>query len=388
MRKLTILDTTLRDGEQAPGNEMKPETKLELFRAIDSTGVDYIEAGFPSASPADFEVVRETARAPRQARLCAFARAVPKDIDRALEALGGQPNVQLELLLTGSEIHVHHKRRSTPEAIFKETRDAVAYARSCGVEDIALGYEDSTRGTPEFLRRAIEIGVEAGGTTVVLADTVGCSTPSEIASLISATRAWVGDGPKISMHCHNDLGLALANTLAAIKAGADVVQTTFAGIGERAGNTALEELAAVLHYKAEEMGATTNLDVRRVREVCDQVCAALGLTAWKHKPVVGRYAFSTAAGIHASGLANAPITYQYVDPELFGRRSETVLNRLSGRANLRIALGEIGLQADDALVERMYAAFIADPNPTRFNARADFLELYNAAAGEPAGASR
>jgi 2-isopropylmalate synthase len=388
MRNLTIFDTTLRDGEQAPGNEMSPETKLALFRAIDSTGVDYVEAGFPTASPTDFEVVREIARTPRRARVCAFARAVPKDIDRALEALDSQANVQLELLLTGSEIHVHHKRRSTEEAILKETRDAVAYARSCGVEDIALGYEDATRGSREFLRRVVELGVQAGGTTIVLADTVGCSTPSEIASLVSATRAWVGDEPKISVHFHNDLGLALANTLAAIKSGADVAQTTFCGIGERAGNVALEELAAVLHYKAEEMGAVAHLDLGRVREVCDEVCAALGLTPWKHKPVIGRYAFSTAAGVHASGLANAPITYQYVDPELFGRRSETVLNRLSGRANLRIALGEIGLEADDALIERMYAAFIVDPNPNRCNARADFLELYRAAVGEPAAAAR
>jgi len=387
LRKLTIFDTTLRDGEQAPGNEMTSETKLALFHAIDSSGVDYIEAGFPTASPVDFEVVREIARASRQARICAFARAVPRDIDRALEALDSQPNVQLELLLTGSEIHVHHKRRSTVEAIVKETRDAIAYAKSCGVEDIALGYEDATRGSAEFLRRVVEVGVEAGGTTIVLADTVGCSTPSEMASLVSATRAWVGDGPKISVHCHNDLGLAVANTLAAIKAGADVAQTTFCGVGERAGNAALEELAAILHYKPEEMGATANLDMRRVREVCDEVCAALGVTAWKHKPIIGRYAFSTAAGVHASGLANAPITYQYVDPELFGRRSETVLNRLSGRANLRIVLGESGLAADDALIERMYASFIVDPNPTRFNFRPALMELYHAAQAEPAAVS-
>jgi 2-isopropylmalate synthase len=384
MRAVDIFDTTLRDGEQAPGNEMTPETKVALFEAIDTTGVDFIEGGFPAASPVDREVMHEVARSNRHARVCAFARAVVQDIDTALEALDGQPNTQLQLLLTGSEIHAKHKRRMSTAEILDETRKAVEYARSCGVEDISLGLEDSSRGSYEFLRQVVETGVEAGGTTAVIADTVGQATPSHMSSLISAVRAWVGDDVRISVHCHNDMGLALANSLAAVKVGADVVQTTFGGIGERTGNTATEEIATVLHYKADEFGAGSRLDLRRVREICEVVLGSLGLTPWKHKPVTGRYAFSTAAGVHVSGLLNDPVTYEYVEPELFGRRREMLLNRLSGRANLRQKLTDYGLTFDDELVDRMYRAFLADPNRSRFNAPDEFLALYRSARADEA----
>jgi 2-isopropylmalate synthase len=382
LRELKILDTTLRDGEQAPGNEMAPETKLALFSAIDACGVDYIDVAFPTASQSDFEVAREIARMPHRARISLLARARPRDIDRVVEAFAGERG-QVQLLLAGSEIHVTHKRRSTVDAILEETRRAVAYTKSCGIEDIALGYEDATRGSEAYLRRAIEAGVEAGGTTIVLADTVGAATPSEMATLVARVRGWVGDAATISVHCHNDMGLAVASTLASIKASADVVQTTFGGLGERAGNAALEEVATVLHYKSREYGAKTNLDLARVREVCDCVLASLGLVAWKHKPINGRYAFSTAAGVHASGLENDRNTYCYVEPELFGRKLETVLNRLSGRANLRVLLGECGIHPVDAVIERMYERFIGDPNPTRFNRSTDLIDLYNSAATPP-----
>lgn len=375
-RQVGFFDTTLRDGEQAPGNSMSPETKVRLFAAFDAAGVDYIEAGFPSASAQDFATVQELARRPRRARVTAFARANATDIDNALAALDGQPNTQLQVLLTGSEIHVEHKRRMTPEEIIDETRTAVSYAAAQGVEDLSLGYEDSSRGRPEFLRRVVEAGVESGGTTVVLADTVGGSTPSEIASLVALVRSWIGDAARISMHCHNDMGLAVANTLAAIKAGADVVQTTFCGIGERTGNAAIEEVATVLHYKGEEYRAGIGLDLKLARQACEAVLRELGLELWKHKPILGRYAFSTAAGVHASGMANAPITYEFVEPDLFGRKRETLLNRASGRANLRVLMEQQGASFDDALLDEMYALFIADSNPMRFNDPDDFAELY------------
>ena len=226
----------------------------------------------------------------------------------------------------------------------------------------------------------VEIGVEAGGTTVCLPDTVGQATPESITRMVRAVRSWVGPDVTISMHCHNDLGLAVANALAGITAGADVVQTTFCGIGERTGNTAIEELAAVLHYKRTEYGAETRTDLRRVREVCDYVAQTLGLTIWKHKPVIGRYAFSTAAGVHASGLANEPVTYEYVQPELFGRNRDVVLNRCSGRANLRMKLDELGLPFTDEQLHGMYAQFQSDVDPQRFNNVEDFKELYASAS--------
>jgi 2-isopropylmalate synthase len=380
MRRIDIFDTTLRDGEQAPGNSMAPEVKMELFHLIATTGVSYVEAGFPTASPQDFETVAAIAAGDRDVAVTAFARAARGDIDQAMAALGGNDGTQLQLLLTGSEIHARHKRRMTLPEIMKETEEAVTYARSLGATDLALGLEDSSRGGEDYLRRLVELGVGCGGTTVVLADTVGQAVPSAIRDLVTRVRSWVGPDIRVSLHCHNDLGLALANALAGVAAGADVVQTTFCGIGERTGNTAVEELATVLHYKAAEYGATTGVDLRRARETCDRVLAALNLSPWKHKPIIGRYAFSTAAGVHASGLENDPITYEYVQPDLFGRKREVVLNRVSGRANLRMRLSELGLECSPEHLDKLYSSFVNDPDPQRFNEEGSLRELFASVA--------
>jgi 2-isopropylmalate synthase len=379
VRKLQILDTTLRDGEQAPCNEMSADCKRHLFSLIDSTGVDYIEVGFPAASPLEFELAQEFAHVPRRARLTVFARAVEKDIERALEAVRGTDDYQLQLLLTGSEVHVEHKRRSTIEAIFAETRRVCDFARRAGVRDLALGYEDASRGSREFLRRVVEIGVENGGTLVVLADTVGAALPSDMVALVTDVRKWIGEAAELSVHCHNDLGLALANGLAAALAGASMVQGTMGGIGERTGNTPIEELAAIAHYKAKDFGFRTSVDLVRVTEVALAVLRELGHEPWPHKPIIGRYAFSTAAGIHASGVMHAPITYEYVRPEDFGQTREIVLNRASGRANLRHVLDGQGLPYDEPLLKRIYEIFVADPQPSRFNDDDNFRQLYEAA---------
>lgn len=379
MKTIEIFDTTLRDGEQAPGNSMSPQVKVDLFEQIATTGVDNVEAGFPSASPADFEAAAAIAAAPRDVTVTAFCRATVSDIDRAVAALGGAPRTQLEVLVTGSEVHAEHKRRMTLAEIERETKEATAYARSLGVTDLSLAFEDSTRGSLEFLRRVVDIGVSAGATTVVIPDTVGQATPESMAALVRAVRSWTGPDAKVSLHCHNDLGLALANSLAGLAAGADVVQTTFCGIGERTGNTAIEELTAVLHYKSAELGVRSTVDPRRVREVCEHVADSLGLRIWKHKPVIGRYAFATAAGVHASGIANDPITYEYVEPGLFGRNREVVLSRTSGRANLRMRLTELGMAYTADRLNSMYQRFVTDPDPQRFNDDAAFRELYASA---------
>ncbi|WP_416974862.1 LeuA family protein [Streptomyces sp. 4F14] len=379
MKTIEIFDTTLRDGEQAPGNSMSPQVKVDLFQQIATTGVDNVEAGFPSASPADFEAAAAIAASPRDVTVTAFCRATVSDIDCAVAALGTAPRTQLEVLVTGSEVHAEHKRRMTLAEIERETKEATAYARSLGVTDLSLAFEDSTRGSLDFLHRVVDIGVSAGATTVVIPDTVGQATPESMAALVRAVRSWTGPEVQVSLHCHNDLGLALANSLAGLAAGADVVQTTFCGIGERTGNTAIEELTAVLHYKSAELGVRSRVDPRRMREVCEHVADALGLRIWKHKPVIGRYAFATAAGVHASGIANDPITYEYVEPGLFGRTREVVLSRTSGRANLRMRLTELGMDFTADRLNSMYQRFVSDPDPQRFNDDAAFRELYASA---------
>jgi 2-isopropylmalate synthase len=376
VKTIEIFDTTLRDGEQAPGNSMTPEKRIELFQAIDATGAGYVEAGFPAASQQDFETVSQIIRLPRDCVVTVFARATPADIDLALKAIDGAPRTQLQLLLTGSELHAEHKRRQSPQDLAAEITRAVSYAKSQGVSDISLGYEDASRGGADFLHRMVDAGVAAGGTTVVLADTVGQATPEHIGGLVRSVRSWSGPDVKISLHCHNDLGLSLANALAGIGAGADVVQATLCGIGERTGNTPFEELATVLHYKAADYGARCGVDLLKTVHACGLVMQTLDLAPWKHKPILGRYAFSTAAGVHASGLANAPVTYEYVEPALFGRRREVVLNRASGRANLRVRLAEMGLDCPEDKLEEMYHSFISDPEPHRFNDAAMLRGLY------------
>lgn len=376
MREIKIFDTTLRDGEQAPGNSMSVATKISLFEEFDSCGVDFIESGFPAASAEDFQVTRDVARKDRKATVTAFARASEADIDKAIDAFDGSANTQIQVLFSGSETNMRHKRRLDEAAVLEEIPRLVRYAKARGADEVSLGYEDATRGSYKFLESVIDAGLGSGGTTVVLADTVGCALPEEIASLVSRVRSFVGDDVSISIHCHNDLGLAVANTLSAVKAGADVMQTTFCGIGERTGNAAVEEVLACLWYKRDLIGATSRVDLREVYKACLSVLGALTLEPWKHKSILGRYAFSTAAGMHASGLANDPLTYEFVQPELFGRVRETLFNRSSGRANLRIRLDELGLPYDAALIGEMYGSFCQDADPMRYNEPAVFVRLY------------
>ncbi len=240
MQRLSIFDTTLRDGEQAPGNAMTVEQKLVIAARLEQLGVNVIEAGFPAASQQDFDAVARLGETIKNAKLCAFARAQRADIDRACAALKGTADFQIEILASVSDIHLKHKRRMSREEALSEVVEAVSYAKACGLRDISVAPEDATRADAEFLRRMVEEVIEAGATTVGIPDTVGVYLPHQFYDVMVAARGWVGPEIRLAAHAHNDLGLATANTLAAVEGGADEVQVTLCGIGERAGNAALE----------------------------------------------------------------------------------------------------------------------------------------------------
>jgi 2-isopropylmalate synthase len=377
VRHLSVFDTTLRDGEQAPGNTMSFEQKFEMFRVLDDLGLDLIEAGFPSATPYDFELTKELAKIARHSKICAFVRANRADIDTSLRALQEADQFQIQTLAVGSKIHLDFKRKITAEAAIAEAVDAVSYLRAQGVQDISLGVEDATRGDFEYLQRLINAGVEAGATTIVLADTVGCALPHEFGGLVRRAKGWIGDSVKLAIHCHDDLGLALANALAGIEAGADEVQSTLCGVGERAGNTSFEELAAVLHYKRDQYRADISADRSKIYAACTKLIEMLGLPVARHKSIIGQYVFATEAGIHQHGMMNNPITYEYVEPHQFGRERQMLIGRHSGRSVMRQRLLQQGIEADEHLLEQLYQLVMNADDLERYNDSGVLSELYS-----------
>lgn len=358
MRSLSIFDTTLRDGEQAPGNSMTPAQKVLLGKRLERLGVDVIEAGFAASSADDYKAVSELAKALERATICVFARPTRVDIDAAVSALGSYPKKQLQILAVGSDIHLEHKRRISREAAIAEAVEGIRYARSTGVDDLTLGVEDATRGAFDYLRALARAALDAGARTITLADTVGSCLPHEYAALVSRFKAAFGDELRISIHVHNDMGLALANALAGVEAGADEVQTTLGGIGERAGNTALEELVCTLHSKAEHFGVETRVDESQLYDAAKLLFDTLKIPIANHKPIVGEHVFSTEAGIHQAGILRDPRTYEYLHPERFGRERRLVLGKHSGRTLLAHRLREAGIEVERVVLDRVYEALI------------------------------
>ena len=353
-RRISIFDATLRDGEQAPGNAMSPEAKVDLALDSEALGVDIVEAGFPGSSPADYHATQLIAKSLTTARFATFNRAAREDVRLSMEAAGDAPNHQIQICGTGSDLHLEYKRGITRQEAVREVDDAIRYAASLGARDISFGVEDASRGDLELIRSLVDTAVTAGATTVILADTSGCSTPGEIGVLTAAVRSWIPADTVFSLHCHDDLGLALANALAGIQAGADEIQATLGGIGERSGNTPLEELAAVLTYKSAELGATTTLRTERIYDAYQRLAATIALLTPRNKAIVGTNAFATQAGIHQAGILRNPVTYEFIDPERFGRRRSMLVGRHSGRAILRHLLDQLHVPADADLVERLY----------------------------------
>lgn len=360
-RKITVFDSTLRDGEQAPGNAMTPQEKLAIACALEAIGVSTVEAGFPSSSPSDFEAIRLISQALTAASFTSLCRANRSDIEIAADA-GGVANHQVEIMAVGSEIHLEHKRGITRAEAVQEIQDTFRHAAALGFTDTSLGIEDATRGSEELLRSLCQTAVDNGCGTLVVADTTGCMVPEEFADLVSRVKEWSGDEARVSVHCHDDLGLSLPNTLAALTAGADEVQVTLAGIGERAGNTALEELAAVLAYKGDRLGFVCDIKTTGLAEAYDRLVDAIGPVAARAKSVFGANAFSTQAGIHQAGMLRNPVTYEFVEPEMFGRRRSILVGRHSGRNVVKHVFEQLGqpVRTGDPLLEEIYQTYVAE----------------------------
>ncbi|WP_279399481.1 pyruvate carboxyltransferase [Streptomyces sp. APSN-46.1] len=359
MRRISIFDTTLRDGEQAPGNAMSPKQKLGVALRLETLGVDRIEVGFPASSPSDFEAAQLASQHLKTARIATLSRAVRGDVETAVRA-GGTERHEIQVLVSGSDLHLEHKRGISRAEGIREVVDAVAYARSCGVESIALAIEDASRGEHDLLRAYTEGAVEAGATRLVPADTCGYSTPDQYADTIAAFREWAPPSVGVSTHCHDDFGLSLANAVSGLQAGADEAQVTLGGIGERAGNTPLEELAALLLYKKEHYGFYTDINTESMYEAYNALREVIRLPAPRTKSIFGDYAFGTVAGIHQQGVLRNPATYEYVEPSRFGRERSLLIGRHSGRAVLRHLLDELGVQVDNEQLTKLYQVHIAE----------------------------
>ncbi len=365
-----IFDTTLRDGEQSPGATMTSVEKLEVARNLARLGVDIIEAGFPAASPDDLEAVRrianevgnpprgdETAKVPVIAGL---ARANKSDIDKAWEAVKGAARPRIHTFLATSEIHMKHKLKMNPEEVVERVREMVAYARSL-CADVEFSPEDAGRSDPQFLYLVLGEAIQAGATTLNIPDTVGYTTPEEFGALIAGiikNTPGMHAGITVSVHTHDDLGLATANALAGIRAGARQAEVTINGIGERAGNTSLEEVVMTLKTRHPVFGLETGIDTTQINRISKLVSNYTGMAVQPNKAIVGANAFAHEAGIHQDGMLKHNQTYEIMRPEDVGvNQSKLVLGKHSGRHALRARLAGMGHALDEAELDKAFARF-------------------------------
>ena len=349
-RRITIFDTTLRDGEQSPGIALSPDEKAEIARALERLGVDVIEAGFAVSSPGDFEGVRAVGAAVSRPTVASLARTRVEDLDAAVEALAGaRGRTRLHVFIATSPIHMELKLGLEPPEVVEQTRFAVSYVAD-RVDEVEFSCEDATRSDPAFVAEVCRVAIEAGATTVNLPDTVGYSLPEEHAAFLVDVRRHCPelDGVTVSVHCHNDLGLAVANTLAGVRAGATQVECTVNGLGERAGNAALEEVVMALRVRAEALGFETAVDIGEIGRVSQLVSQLTGYSVQRNKAIVGANAFAHEAGIHQDGMLKDVSTYQIMDPEELGLTMTLPLGKHSGRHAFRQACQEAGMQLSDA----------------------------------------
>ncbi len=375
--RVTIFDTTLRDGEQAPGFSLRHEQKLRFARTLDELGVDIIEAGFPIASADDFEAVRAVAREIRRPAIAALARSTPKDIDRAGEALSGAARPRMHVFLATSDLHLSRKLGMTREQGLEAAVAGVERAR-CFTDDIEFSAEDATRSDPDYLAGIIAAVVGAGATTVNLPDTVGYSVPEEIRAMFRSVREKLPAGRPVvlSAHCHNDLGLAVANSLAAIEGGARQIECTINGIGERAGNASLEELVMALRVRPDHLPYTTGV-VTPVLFTASQLLTELtGEPVQANKAIVGRNAFAHEAGIHQDGLLKDRRTYEIMRAEDVGRPSATlVLGKHSGRHALKARCEALAIILSRLELDELYRRMIQRAEVKKAVEDRDLLEM-------------
>ncbi len=360
--RIIIFDTTLRDGEQSPGCSMNTREKLEVARALVELGVDVIEAGFPIASPGDFEAVTEIARAySDRSIICGLARSLDADVQRAKEALMDAEKRRIHVFLATSAIHREFKLKMDKKEIVDRAVRSVELAKEF-CDDIEFSPEDAARTEPDFLCEVVERTIEAGATTVNIPDTVGYATPSHYYRVISHLKQHVAniDRAVISTHCHNDLGLAVANSLAAVEAGARQVECTINGLGERAGNAALEEIVMAISTREDYYGCQTGINTDRLYPTSHLVSSITGMKVQRNKAIVGQNAFAHEAGIHQHGMLQERTTYEIMKPEDVGFVGENlVLGKHSGRHAFRARVQQLGFGLNDDALQRTFDDFIA-----------------------------
>ena len=358
--RITVFDTTLRDGEQSPGCSMNQPEKLRLAHQLDRLGVDVIEAGFPIASDGDFESVKAIASAVRRPIIAGLARACRPDIERAWEALQHAARPRIHVFLATSDIHLQYKLRITREQCVEQAREAIRFAKSL-CDDVEFSPEDATRTEPEFLCRVLDAVVEAGATTLNIPDTVGYTVPSEFGALITTIRQRVKgiENVTISAHCHNDLGMAVANALAAVSAGARQVECTINGIGERAGNASLEEIVMALRVRRDQYPYETSVVSEHIFAASQMLSEITGISVQPNKAITGRNAFAHEAGIHQDGVLKNPLTYEIMTPKSVGvPDSRLVLGKHSGRHALSMRCEQLGYKFDRRALDDIYRRFV------------------------------
>ncbi len=375
-RTVHIFDTTLRDGEQAPGFSMTVSDKIRLALQLEALGVDVIEAGFPAASPGDAAAVRAIASAVTRPTVAALARARQPDLDVALQALAPARRPRLHVFLATSDLHLREKLRLSRAQALECISWAVRYA-SERIGEVEFSAEDATRSDPEFLLQALETAAAAGARILNLPDTVGYATPDEYRALFQRARqhlaAW---SVQLSAHCHDDLGLAVANSLAAIAGGADQVECTINGIGERAGNASLEEIALALAVRSAYFGVQTGIELSQIYATSRLLVELTGVPVPPNKAVVGANAFAHEAGIHQDGVLKNPLTYELIAPERLGipcRR--LVIGKHSGRRALAARLAELGCRLEGAALDAVYADVMALADRKKMVSDAELLTI-------------
>ncbi|MEM1541715.1 MAG: 2-isopropylmalate synthase [Ignisphaera sp.] len=339
---IRLLDTTLRDGEQMPGVDLSVEQKLEIALLLDELGVDSIEAGFPITSQGEFEAVKLIAKSVSRAEVVALARAVKADIDKAIDA-----DVDaVHTFIATSDLHMEYKLKMTREQVLEKAVQAIEYAKAHGVV-VEFSAEDATRSEPRFLVEIFQAVVNAGASRIDIADTVGIAYPSYISRLVSYVKNNVKGNYIVSVHCHNDFGMAVANSISAIEAGAEQVHVTVIGVGERAGNAALEEVASASKFL---LGCRVGINFEKIRKVADIVAKYFGISVPPNKAIVGRNAFAHESGIHVHGVLSHPLTYEPIDPAIVGAERLIVIGKHSGRHAVEYVLKQMGIELREEVV--------------------------------------
>ncbi|HVR65393.1 MAG TPA: 2-isopropylmalate synthase [Verrucomicrobiae bacterium] len=381
--RVFIFDTTLRDGEQSPGASMNLDEKRRIAAVLEEMGVDIIEAGFPIASNGDFEAVREIARQTKTSSVAGLARAARRDIDRAWEALQGAARPRIHTFISTSPLHMKFKLQMEPEQVHQSIADSVSYARKL-CDDVEWSPEDGSRSEHDFLCRCVETAIKSGARTINIPDTVGYAVPEEFAALIAMLMNRVPNIDKaiISVHCHNDLGLAVANSLAAVGAGARQIECTINGLGERAGNAALEEIVMALRTRHDRMPYDTGVKTESITKASRLVSTITGFPVQPNKAIVGANAFAHESGIHQDGMLKHAGTYEIMTPESVGlMRSTLVMGKHSGRHAFKTKLKELGFELGENALEDAFRRFkdLADKKKEIFDE--DIVALIDDAVG-------